>query len=390
MFVPNRMLCVGGFLCLLCFYGYSSDFTGFIAADVSMFAQSPAQAAQCCQQADAGLTLSPRYQRWLQPGVSLTLEPYLRTELGSQQRSFDWREGSLSYQASSWRLIGGWQQVYWGVTETYQPVNVINQTDSRRGPQHDIRLGQLMLQYQYLPLWGELQLLLLPSARVRPQPVASSRWSLPLPVLENHYPSTQRKPEVAGRIARQQGELDWGLSALHGNQRDPVFSLVENQLSADYQQLTHYGLDMQYTLPDLLLKLELTHRILPEQHFQSVVAGFEWQFYPPQLAATELGLLLEYSYDNRNELAPATLYNHDLFIGLRWQQHDVRSTEWLLAAILDRQTSSRLFRLSASQRLSNRLLLTAEAWWLGLLSERDPAYYLRRNSYLQLELRYYF
>ncbi|MEM6906905.1 MAG: hypothetical protein AAF568_13510, partial [Pseudomonadota bacterium] len=61
----------------------------------------------------------------------LLVEPYLRLDHQDDGRSYaDLREGSLSHRRGDWDFLAGVSQVFWGVAESRNVVDIINQFDT--------------------------------------------------------------------------------------------------------------------------------------------------------------------------------------------------------------------------------------------------------------------
>ncbi len=65
----------------------------------------------------------------------------------------------------------------------------------------------------------------------------------------------------------------------------------------------------------------------------------------------DLGVLMEYLYDERGDAAPIAFEN-DLFIGLRLTANDAQSSELLTGVIRDLDSGALLFNLEASPTAS--------------------------------------
>lgn len=364
---------------------------GFWGADLRWYPQSADPYGSCCEDMSLGITLAPRYHRRLSEGWQLNLDPYVRFESDGEMAYADLRQANVSYHSSSWYLSVGFNEIYWGVTETYQPVNVVNQYDTHLGPQVTDKLGQPMVEMRYFPTWGELQLLVMPYHRDRPYRDREQRLALPVDVSDDAtFPDGERQPEYAGRLTRYVGALELGVSAFMGNSREPVLIMEHGNYVKSYSDLAQLGLDTLWAGDDTLIKAEIVRKWEGENVYYSSVAGLEYSFYNFSGNDATLGLILEYSYDNRPFTAPPTLYNNDVFVGTRWMSNNIAGTECLVAGIYDLDSHSQIYRLQASSRLNSQVKLLAEAWWFSEITAADPAHYLRSDSYLSIGVEYYF
>jgi hypothetical protein len=379
-------------LLLLCQTLSAQQLEGFWRADLRWYPHSAdVSVAECCDDLSLGVTWAPRFRHELSENWRLNLEPYVRLESDGAMSHLDLRQANMSYHALDWYLLFGFNEVYWGVTETYQPVNIVNQYDGHIGPQVTDKLGQPMLQFRYFPLWGELQLIVMPYHRDRPYRDPDQRLALDLPVdTDATYPDGKRQPELAARLAGNFGALDVAFAGFHGNSREAVLVSDGDRYLKSYHDLTQLSVDAQWTGEDLLLKAEIARKWEGSEAYYSSVVGFEQSFYGFSGTDATLGLVLEHSYDNRPTVAPPTLYDNDLFTGLRWSSNNISGTEWLVAGIYDVDTGSQVYKMEASSRLNERLKIVGEAWWFSGLSEQDPAHYLHSDSYISLGIESYF
>ena len=157
-----------------------------------------------------------------------------------------------------------------------------------------------------------------------------------------------------------------------------------------YDTIQQTSLDLQATLEDWLLKLEAIHRVGHGERFYALGSGFEYSFIGIAETAADLGLIVEYMYDERGPGAPPTALQNDVFLGLRLALNDVQSTELLAGVSLDLEEGARLFTLEASRRVGDRWRLEVD---LRVVSHADPAdllFPLRRDDHLQLRVARYF
>lgn len=149
------------------------------------------------------------------------------------------------------------------------------------------------------------------------------------------------------------------------------------------------GLDIQATIESWLWKLEYVHRIDPGSVYNALVAGFEYTLFGISEGPSDLGLILEYLYDDRDELA-ATPFEKDVMIGARWVANDVQSTEVLFGVFADVGGDGLGYNLEASRRLGDSWKLTAEARTYSSDDPGDAMYGLRQDDYVLAELARYF
>ena len=106
--------------------------------------------------------------------------------------------------------------------------------------------------------------------------------------------------------------------------------------------------------------MEAIYRNANAQDFTALVAGLEYTFSNIDGNGLDIGLLGEYLYDERDELALNALQN-DLFIGSRIAFNDVQDTSILIGGITDLESSSKIFSLEASRRFGSNWRAEVEA-----------------------------
>jgi len=103
----------------------------------------------------------------------------------------------------------------------------------------------------------------------------------------------------------------------------------------------------------------------------------------------DIGILVEYVYDNRRELTFSSLDN-DIFLASRFAFNNVAGTEILFGIFQDLSKSTKLIRLEGSQRIGNDFKITATGQTFIAVDNREFVYLFRRDSFLELELVKYF
>lgn len=359
--------------------------------------QSPLDPAQ----RDAGLSLSllgEYYRDWDGGAQRFTFKPFLRLDQSDPERThLDVREAAWLRVGDGWELRLGIDKVFWGVTEAWHLVDVINQTDLLENPDGEEKLGQPMVKLSLEREWGVVDAFLLPWFRERPFPGEHGRLRSQPRVdtdravydtdLEQHYPS------VALRWSRSFDSFDLGVAHFHGTSREPRFSVGLSGgtpvLIPHYDIIDQTSVDLQAPLGDWLWKFEALHRSGQGDSYAATTGGFEYTFVGIADSNADLGVLLELMLDGRGDSASSP-FNHDVFVGLRWVANDVDGSEVLGGVVLDWEHGSRFLNLEASRRLGSnwKASLQARAW--QNIDSGDAAYTLRRDDYVEARLIRYF
>ena len=108
-----------------------------------------------------------------------------------------------------------------------------------------------------------------------------------------------------------------GAHVFEGTSREARFVIAPegDRLLPVYDQMTQFGVDVQYTAEAWLWKLEAIARDTRVDSFLAAVGGFEYTFYGVKNSSADVGVLFEYLYDGRNALSPPTGADNDLFVG---------------------------------------------------------------------------
>lgn len=373
------------------------EYSGNIAAELQVFPQP----ALFEDQLDDSLSLSfkPKFsQVWNKGNDELSIELFFRADDKDDERQHaDIREFKWLRVAGSqeWRI--GIDTVFWGVTESQHLVDVINQIDSVEGVDGEDKLGQPMIHFTTIQDWGVFHAFVLTGFREETFHAKEGRLRFPL-VVDNDqatYESSDEDSHIdyAIRYEHFLGDTEFGLSWFNGTNRDAGLSRGQNGsgqpvLIPYYSQMTQFGLDMQSIIGDWIWKLEWITRDSNEDTFNAVTAGFEYTFYGIMNSAIDLGTLLEYSWEDRDE--NVGVFDNDLFAGFRFAFNDVQSTEILAGFIVDTDQQSKSMRVEASRRLGDSWKLTGELQVFSAVAENDPLKAFEKDDYLLLELARYF
>jgi hypothetical protein len=220
---------------------------------------------------------------------------------------FDLRELTYSQRFSDFDLLVGNGQIFWGVAESRNVVNVINQFDVVENNDETDKLGQPLIRLGKFTDIGRFEAYYLPYFRERTFPGTDGRQRTGLVVDTDEARYERDGEEFAGdfalRYKHQLDKFDIGAHAFYGTARAPFF-----EVSADgsrfipvYQELTQGGVDVQWTSDAWLLKFEGITAHQGSDTFISTVAGFEYTFFDVKQSGIDVDLLAEGLYDTRDE-----------------------------------------------------------------------------------------
>ena len=369
------------------------------------FTQSPAHPRQ--NRNGVSLAVQPElYHSFDDDRQSLLFSPFLRLDTADDRRThFDVRE--LLYQRvfDDAELRIGIGRVFWGVTESYHLVDIINQTDLVENIDREDKLGQPLVNLTFIRDWGALDLFMLPGFRERTYPGREGRLrSEPFVDTDRaRYESGagRQRIDYAVRWSHAIGDFDMGVAHFHGTSREPRLlpecatpgcNPVTGEgfvLAPRYEVVHRTSLDLQATRDATLWKLEALHESGQGDSYVAWVAGFEYTWFGINESDIDLGLLVEHLFDGRGGNAPHPLEN-DVFAGVRLAFNDEASTELLAGVIADGEGDATNLNLEASRRIGERWKVELEARAWTAVDRDDAMYPLNRDDYVQLTLSRFF
>ncbi len=398
----NRLKCVLFFYLITVQLIYAAEWSGQLGIESRIFTETAAFSGQ--KGNSSSVFFQPEFYYESETGKdSFTFVPFMRLDQTDNQRSHaDIRELTwVKVQDDlEWRV--GIRKVFWGVTEAQHLVDIINQTDTVENPDGEDKLGQPMVNLSYITDIGTFDAFILPyfrertfvgkKGRLRSQPYVDTTTTF--------YESVDKEKHIdyALRWAHSIDEWDIGLSYFNGTSRTPRFIVGINS-SGDtvfnpyYDLIEQIGLDVQATFNNWLWKLEAIHLDgiggSGASNFTALTGGLEYTFYSVIGEATDIGLVIEYLYDDRG-VTIASPFQNDVMFGMRFNLNDEQSSEALVGIIKDIELDSTLYFIEASRRLSENFKIVIEARQYISIPVNDILYAYLKDDYIQVELSYYF
>ncbi len=353
------------------------------------------------------------YLGWEDERQSITFSPFARYDSADSRRTHaDVRELFYTLVGSNWDLHVGAKKVFWGVTEFHHLVDIVNQTDLVENIDGEDKLGQPMVQASFVGDWGLLDLYALVGFRERTFPGLDGRLRHPLLISSDAaYESAAGRNHVdaALRWSHTLGALEFGLHHFSGTSRDPLFNPLplpggEFKLQPYYPQIDQSGVDAQAIFGEWVFKLEGIHRSgFGPSSYSAANLGLERTFFAVAGTAADVGLVLEYMYDERGDDAINTLFENDLVIGGRFSFNNLADTQLLVGLITDLDTDEMIFSVEGSHRIGDDWLVSLEgrgfaggetyrsADMFRSLTERElKSAWLQDEDYFQLEIKKFF
>ncbi len=325
--------------------------------------------------------------------------PFARWDAHDSERTkWDVREASWEFNAQHWELGAGIRRVFWGVTESNHLVDIINQTDLTENLDGETKLGQPMVNFALIRSWGTLDFFALLGFRERRFFGLDSRPGLPFPLeVENPvFESSRGRRHIdwAIRWSHAIGAWDIGVSHFKGTSRDPRYLPREEDgqflFVPMYDLIDQTGLDLQLTQGGWLWKLEAINRFGQGKRFLASTGGFEYTFANVKGKGLDLGLLAEYSFDERGKDALTPLED-DVFVGARLAFNDVQSTQILAGAAIDRESGASFINVEANRRFGESWTLDFEVRaFVGVPRHDLFLFGIRRDDYVELTWSWHF
>ena len=393
------------------------EFWGTATVEGRLFADAPLYPGQ--RRNSASISFEPTLYIEGEESGSFTLTPYVRIDGSDRERThLDVREAYGlwfgEFENSEWELRVGIDQVFWGVAESNNPVNIINTPDLVDSADGREKLGQPMIHGTLGADWGILELFILPWHRPVTFPGTKGRLRGPLPVdndrdsITYEAGSGRRHVDYAARYSNSVGPIDIGLSLFDGTSRQPLLLPADDlgqqvqSLANASQMIQHYnhvrqvGLDMQVTMDAFLGKAEIVARDQreapgtdPATHHAWVVGG-EYTVYAIGGSDADLTLFAELNQDERREKSTSALQN-DLFLAARYSFNDVQDTDLRLAVLDDLDYETRTMNFEFNRRITDSTSLSVEAFAV-LDSDKDDqfAHPIRKDGFIGINFRYSF
>ena len=133
--------------------------------------------------------------------------------------------------------------------------------------------------------------------------------------------------------------------------------------------------------------------LVEEENYTAFILGSEYTFYSiwgsKWSSNSDLVLFVEWVYDGRGRWATNAFAN-DLFLAARLGLNDAQSTEFVVSVLGSLDSSSRVLAGEFKRRFSDSWFLHIETSAFLNIDEDDFIYYVRRDSYIRVNLAYNF
>lgn len=375
----------------------AASLRGAVGGEARVYADAPALPDQARDRTLGSAYVSLNASAQARGGARFDLDVFGRlAPRGSHEASGDVRQATVRWDSgeTEWKL--GVLSETWGVLEAWNPVDIINQRDLAEDFQGDVKLGQpgavanLQLRDTLLSFYATTY------ARGRRYAEDRDRLrALPAPIVEETFERGRWAPGLAMRAKFRLGSLDLGVSQYAGPAREPVLQPVLGPsglrgFRAVYERIGQTGVEAQYVAGDSVFKAELIRQQGGVDDFWGGGVGLETGFSKFAGGAGDLAVYAEYYADTRDDAAPLTPFQRDVFIGARYTCNDARDTVLELRSTYDLQRHSNLLDARAQRRVFGDAVLS-----LSLIkafdAQRDPALRgFERDTHLKIGFAWYF
>ena len=342
------------------------------------------------------------YSEWAE-GDNLVFRPFFLFDNQDNNRShIDIREALYSWYGDDWEASIGVGQIFWGVTESKNLVDIINQFDAAYDPLFKTKLGQPLVNYTLIRDSGYYELFILPYFRERTSPGKKGRLRLDPEFTKGstkYEGGSKWTPEAAVRWSNSFGEYDFSVHSFLGYSRSPSVDILlvdgKLQFEPNYQRVRQIGGTLQKASGATIYKLEwLAKDGQKDINFRrggyfATVLGFEHTLYSSIGDNGDLGFLMEYNFDSRHARSTDTMQD-DIFVAARLTLNDSKNTEMLFASILDLDGDGQIYQLDFGRRINDSLTFGVQGaiYQNGRLGSN--LYILRQDSWLEINFKQYF
>ncbi len=297
-------------------------------------------------------------------GLNYNLELIIKSLSNDNNLYFDIKEANINFSIGDYDLLIGNSIEFWGKTDSFNLVDIINSKNFNEGLVNPIKMGEFMIKSTSELGLGNLSLYYLPIFRKNNYPSNNSRLSFSsFPDNETASYSNGASRDIHQFALRWDGyydDFDFGFSAFSGNSRDPSFSQVNSLLHPSYTKIEQYGFEIQQTLSNIILKSEIISRYgQPNksgniQPYQATVIGLEKTFYSFLNNNLDLTSMIEFTKDSRG-LSSHNANQNDIFLINRIVFNDLQDSSISSMLSNDLNTNTGSFIMNFTRRYFNSL-----------------------------------
>ncbi len=253
------------------------------------------------------------------------VEFFYRYDSSKQFDHGDLSEFNTLYTADNFDFLIGSTIEFWGVVESRNIVDIVNQIDFLEDVNGKQKLGQPLTRLNYYLENGTLSSYLFFGFRDREFTSQTERFGAQPEIRGSSAQYEAGNYGVTGSAIRLQQNLSLGDFSFHlysGLDRNPSLVPVidfDNTvfISPIYEKIEQAGIEAYMPIGNVALKYEGVFRSRNNEDHSAHVMGFEQSIFNVFKKPLDMTYFVEYLYDDRSQSAPLTIYQNDLFLGLR-------------------------------------------------------------------------
>ncbi|MCW8093452.1 hypothetical protein [Alteromonas sp. ASW11-130] len=310
--------------------------------------------------------------------------------MDNARRYTDIRKANVYFSNSKITLGAGVDTFFWGVSESINVVNVLNQSDLRESLDGKVKLGQTFISMSHPFSNGEFSIYFLPEFRPIDFP---ERPAFGLPVSEkNVYENNEKEGGFATRALFYFSDYEFAVSYFEGTRRSPILIPQVNlkELLPYYIQTKNVLLDGVYLADDFTLKLEAKFGKERESAFTTSNIGIEYPSYILEDYIDEIIFIAEYVFDDRG-ITAETHGQNDIFIGAKFDFGETNQGNIRFLYSYDLDNKGQYLELNYQYRLSDYVRYKFK--FISVLDsspEDQRLHALRKEEFVKLSIHYAF
>jgi hypothetical protein len=359
----------------------------------------------------------------------INLHPRLRIDFRDYSRNrYLPNEAYLKFYNDYLEVNGGFQLRTWGVSNSFNPSDVLNRKDLEDNYYVPDKLGDVMVGFKaVIPNLGFMsdltfEIIGFPYFQPTPLPENDTRFALQGNVGgvsftrsdEQEYPELKNSFGGAASISATIKSSDISLHYYHGLEREAGFYLALDEsanlrLTPFYYTIDMVGMNTETSIGKFIFHTESAFKItraneprfhelpllsssdvIPNDYFQFVV-GLD--FILNNVFGGDLTLTLEYLGEDDHEIILEEFrpFKNDVFFGLQYQLNNTRLTQFQVGVIKDLDSQEMITQFAASTKIVKELKLSIEGVIVNQSDNADLALsFIENNTYVLGSLSYTF
>lgn len=357
------------------------------------------------------------------------LKPKIRFDILDHNRNrYIPDELFIKFYNNSLEFSAGLQLMTWGVSNSFNPTDVLNRKDLEDNFYRPEKMGDLIFGFKgVVPSAGHFsdltfELLFLPLLQKTPLPESDNRFTVDgstngVSYTLNDYQETLEYPHALGGAFRFSGTykaVDFSFHFYHGPEKQPGFYLLLDnnanfRLTPFYYMIDMLGLNVAASVGKFVFHVESAFKITrlnePKYHelplivSSDVIPNDYVQFVPGvdytinNVFGGDVILTLEYLGENDHSviLEEFRPFKNDLFLGVQYNLNNKLQTEFKVGLMKDLSNKELITMIEMSTLVVGDLKFGLESVIVNQDSNPDaPLSFFENNSYLLGRLSYSF